>query len=138
MSSAWAPFPEVTHVIGRAQIDRYAELSGDYNPLHMDAELARAAGFADVIAHGPIGLQTVFAAVARWLGGDRLPAGVRVDVLYRGTVGIGDAITCRAVGLDDHAGDVVVRLRCADAADREILQALAVVPRHLAPKAGGA
>jgi 3-hydroxybutyryl-CoA dehydratase len=135
MSGGWAPFPEVTHTIGRAEIDRYAELSGDYNPLHMDPEFAAATPFGTVIAHGPIGLQTLFAAVAEWLGGDRLPPGVRVDVLYRAVVRIGDSVTCRAEALDDHAGDLVVRARCADQEGREVLQALVVVPRHLAPKA---
>jgi 3-hydroxybutyryl-CoA dehydratase len=68
--SGWRDFPEVTHVVGRAQIDRYAELSGDYNPLHMDPDFAAASQFGTVIAHGPIGLQTVFDAIARWLGVD--------------------------------------------------------------------
>lgn len=30
----------------------YARLSGDFNPVHMDPEHARGAGFADVIVHG--------------------------------------------------------------------------------------
>ncbi len=30
----------------------FASLSGDYNPVHMDAEHARSAGFGDVIVHG--------------------------------------------------------------------------------------
>ncbi|MDP6526166.1 MAG: SDR family oxidoreductase [Kiritimatiellia bacterium] len=33
-------------------IDRYAELTGDRNPLHMDAEFAREAGFRGRVAHG--------------------------------------------------------------------------------------
>jgi acyl dehydratase len=31
---------------------RYAEASGDHNPIHLDADQARAAGFPGVIAHG--------------------------------------------------------------------------------------
>jgi 3-hydroxybutyryl-CoA dehydratase len=135
MSGGWAPFLEVTHTVGRAQIDRYAELSGDRNPLHTDPAFARAAGFDDVIAHGPIALQTVFAAVGRWLGADPVPAGVRIDVLFRGPVGIGDAITCRGDGVDEHAGDVLVRVRCANQHGTEVLQALVIVPRSAVPRA---
>lgn len=33
-------------------IARYARASGDLNPIHLDRDAARAAGFASVIAHG--------------------------------------------------------------------------------------
>jgi acyl dehydratase len=35
---------------------RYAEASGDLNPLHLDPAFARAAGFDDVIVHGMLGM----------------------------------------------------------------------------------
>ena len=133
--SGWGELPEVTHVIGRAEIDRYAELSGDHNPLHMDPDFAAASQFGGVIAHGPIGLQTVFEAVARWLDVESPPPGVRVDVLFRGPVRLGDAVTCRGEEIQDHAGDVVVTARCRNQDGGEVLQALVVVPRHLAPRA---
>ncbi|QEC48096.1 hypothetical protein FSW04_11295 [Baekduia soli] len=135
MTTGWRAFPEVTHVIGRTEIDRYAELSGDYNPLHMDPEYAEATSFGSVIAHGPIGLQTLFEAVSTWMGGDGVPAGVRIDVIYRGPVRIGDAVTCRAEDVSDHAGDLVVQARCTNQDGGEVLQGLVVVPRHLAPRA---
>lgn len=134
MTPGWPPFPEVTHVIGRAEIDAYADLSGDFNPLHMDPEYAASTRFGTVIAHGPIGLQTLFEAVATWLGGDRLPSGVRIDVSYRGPVRIGDAVTCRAERVDDHAGAVTVLARCVNQEAAEVLQALVVVPRQAVPR----
>jgi 3-hydroxybutyryl-CoA dehydratase len=134
VSPGWRPFPEITHTVGRAEIDRYAELSGDYNPLHMDAEFAAGTPFKTNIAHGPIGLQTVFEAVAEWVGGDGVPPGVRVDVSYRGPVHIDDAVTCRVVGLADHAGDLVVSVVASNQRDEEVLQAIVLVPRHLAPR----
>lgn len=136
MSSAWREFPEVTHTIGRSEIDRYAEISGDHNPLHMDAEFVKSTPFETNIAHGPIGLQTIFEAVARWLGDAGVPPGVRVDVSYRGPVHIDDTVTCRAVGLADHAGDLVVTVSASNQRDEEVLQGLVLVPRHLAPRDG--
>lgn len=45
---------------------RYAEASGDHNPIHLDDEFARAAGLPGVIVHGlcslAIAVQTVLAA----------------------------------------------------------------------------
>ena len=132
---SWQAFPEATHTIGREQIDAYAELSGDYNPLHMDAEYAASTQFGAVIAHGPIALQTVFVAVTAWLGGDRLPSGVQVDASFRGPVRIGDSVTCRAESVEDHAGDVLVRARCVNQDGDDVLEALVVVPRLSAPRA---
>jgi 3-hydroxybutyryl-CoA dehydratase len=135
MSSRWAPFPELTHLVGREMIDAYAGISGDYNPLHMDAEFAAASQFGTVIAHGPIGLQVMFQAVAEWLGADGLPVGVLIDVAYRGPVRIGDRVTCSAGEPFAHAGDVVLQAECFNQDGDPVLQALIVVPRRLAPAA---
>lgn len=131
--TAWLAFPEVTHVVGRAEIDEYAQRSGDFNPLHIDAEYAAAGPFGAIIAHGPIGLQAFFEAAAAWFGGE-VPAGVVVDVAYRGPVRDGDAVTCRPLRIDEHAGAVVVHARCANQRDEEILQILLTCPRPLAPR----
>jgi acyl dehydratase len=40
-------------------IDRYAELTGERHPVHMDDEFARAAGFQGRIAHGLFGLALI-------------------------------------------------------------------------------
>jgi len=41
-------FPPIT----REQIQRYAEASGDFNPIHLDDEVAKGAGLPGPIAHG--------------------------------------------------------------------------------------
>jgi 3-hydroxybutyryl-CoA dehydratase len=129
-------FPEITHRIGRAEIDHYAEISGDYNPLHMDPEFAAGTPFQVNIAHGPIGLQTIFEATARWLGARGVPPGTRVDVSYRGPVRIDDAVTCRAEEVLDHAGDLVIRVKASNQREEPVLEALVILPRHLAPRHG--
>ena len=35
-----------------AEIDRFADLSGDHNPLHVEQSFARSKGFPDRVAHG--------------------------------------------------------------------------------------
>lgn len=136
MSAAWAEFPAVTHVVAGAQIGEYAERSGDFNPLHVDPDYAAAGPFGTVIAHGPIALQAFLEAAARWFGGE-VPAGVAIDVAYRGPVRVGDAVTCRATRLLEHAGDVLVLAECVNQHGDGVLEVLMVCPRHVAPRAPG-
>ena len=53
----------VVRPILRADLMRYAEASGDGNPIHIDREFARRAGFSDVFAQGML----VMAHLARSL-----------------------------------------------------------------------
>lgn len=85
----------VTDVVTQASIDAYAELSGDFNPLHVDAEVAAASEFGGTIAHGPVALQTLLRSLTEGLQVDALPAGSRLAVTYRAPVRPGDAVTAR-------------------------------------------
>ena len=55
---------ESTMIVSDEHIDLYAQMSGDYNALHMDEEYAATTMFGRRIAHGPIG----GALVARVIG----------------------------------------------------------------------
>jgi acyl dehydratase len=43
-------FAPVTYAVGREKVKEYALAVGESNPLHLDPEAARAAGYADVVA----------------------------------------------------------------------------------------
>ena len=43
-------YPPVTYAVGREKIREYAAAVGETNPLHLDLEAARAAGYADLVA----------------------------------------------------------------------------------------
>ena len=92
--------PEIADDVDQDVIDAYADLSGDYNPLHVDVEAGEAAGFGGTIAHGPIALQAFFRAATAWLGTDALPPGSSVKVTYRAPVRPGDRIRCVTRELD--------------------------------------
>jgi acyl dehydratase len=42
--------PPVTYAVGREKIREYARAVGETNPLHLDVEAARAAGYPDLVA----------------------------------------------------------------------------------------
>jgi acyl dehydratase len=60
---------EVTRVITREDIATYAQASGDTNPLHLDDDFARGAGFDGVIAHGMLTFGHLASALVGWSGG---------------------------------------------------------------------
>jgi acyl dehydratase len=43
-------FAPVTYAVGREKVREYARAVGETNPLHLDVEAARAAGYRDVVA----------------------------------------------------------------------------------------
>jgi acyl dehydratase len=43
-------YPPVTYAVGREKIREYARAVGETNPVHLDVDAARAAGYADVVA----------------------------------------------------------------------------------------
>lgn len=61
--------PTRTFRITRDDLARYAQASGDHNPIHQDEEVARSVGLPGVIAHGMLTLGLVGRAVAEWAAG---------------------------------------------------------------------
>ncbi len=61
--------PTQTFTITRADLVRYAEASGDHNPIHQDEEVARSVGLPGVIAHGMYTMALAARAVDGWFPG---------------------------------------------------------------------
>ena len=55
--------------ITRDDLRRYAEASGDHNPIHLDDDAARALGLPGVVAHGMLTSALAVGVVAEWAGG---------------------------------------------------------------------
>ncbi|UVE96259.1 MaoC/PaaZ C-terminal domain-containing protein [Dietzia sp. B32] len=67
--------PSRTLPISRDDLRRYAEASGDHNPIHLDDDAARALGLPGVVAHGMLTSALAIGVVAEWAGGaDRVVA----------------------------------------------------------------
>ncbi len=97
--------PEVHGVVTQDTINAYAEVSGDYNPLHVDPEFARTTEFGGTIAHGPLALCFVFQLFTRHLP-QGWPERSVVRATYLGPVRPGDQIVAR--------GQVVERTETAE------------------------
>lgn len=76
--------------VTRVQIARYAGAVGDFNPIHVDEEFARAAGMPSVIAHGPLTLTLAVDALVAQVGAAALR---RFDGRLRAPVLPGNTLT---------------------------------------------
>jgi 3-hydroxybutyryl-CoA dehydratase len=87
--------PALSRQVTREGIRRYAEASGDYNPIHLDEEFARATPFGGAIAHGMLVLAYLSEMMAAAFGHDWL-AGGRLKVRFRAPARPGDTLTIQA------------------------------------------
>ncbi len=103
-----------TFRITRADLVRYAEASGDQNPIHQSDEVAAEVGLPGVIAHGMLTLGLVGQAVAEWTD--------HAEVLE-----LGAKFTAPVVVPDtDEGAELVVQGTVKDVADGRISLALEV------------
>jgi len=90
-----APLIEVAQTIDKDQTYRYAEASGDRNPIHVDENIAKMAGLPGIIVHGLCTMAfTSKVAIDKLCGGD--PARLkRLHVRFSRPVLPGQTITTR-------------------------------------------
>jgi 3-hydroxybutyryl-CoA dehydratase len=104
---------ELTRVVGAADIDAFAEVSGDVNPVHLDEAYARTTTFGGRIAHGMLAAAYVSAVL-----GTRLPGPGAIylsqSLRFRRPVKIGDHVTARVTvkALDDKRGHATLETVC--------------------------
>ena len=126
-------FPAVTDRVTQDTIDAYADLSGDYNPLHVDAEVAARSEFGGTIAHGPIALHSFFRSLTAWLGVDALPPRTEIGITYRAPTRPGDEVTCVLRELTEADGFAAIDADCVTQAQTTVVSIRARVPVPAGP-----
>jgi len=87
--------PFVKPPITQEQLRRYADASGDYNPIHLDEQAAQKVGLDSVIAHGMLSMAFLGQFVNQQITG--IP-GARLEhlkVRFHNMVRLGDTLTCQ-------------------------------------------
>ena len=92
-------------------VQSFAEISGDYNPLHFDETFAASTKFGRLVVQGGLTTGLLHALVAMDMPG---PGTVFLSQNWRFTapVFIGDTITAKAEVMSVHATKPVTQLRC--------------------------
>ena len=100
-----------TRLITNQEVEAFATISGDLNPLHLDPEYATTTAFGECIAHGMLTGALISAAIAMQLPG---PGSVYLsqNIQFRAPVMLGDTLTVTLTVTDKHAKRPWVILHC--------------------------
>ncbi|MEP9355560.1 MaoC family dehydratase [Xanthobacter sp. KR7-65] len=115
----------VSLVAGPEAVARYAEVTRDFNPLHLDPEFAAQTSFGRPIAHGTLGLNLVIEALERTFG--TLPFDVRVDVRFIAPVPVGTTIRAGGKLTDEATGTYEIFVETASGA--RVVEGTCIVAR---------
>ena len=110
--------------IGRDDLQRFAEASGDSNPLHLDPVFAAKAGFEDVIVHGMLGM----ALLGRLLDEQIAPRTlVAFRARFRRIIKIDQPLLCRARLIGRTADTATLALQMLDPGRDVLIEGTAII-----------
>jgi len=89
----------VSKTVTMADIETFADVSGDYNPVHMDPEFASKTIFKQVIAHGLLTASYISTVFGMKMPG---PGAIYVSqtLNFKAPVKIGDEVLARVIVVD--------------------------------------
>lgn len=94
------------------EMSRFAELSGDYNPLHCDVAFARAQGFGERVVYGALLVAKISRLIGMELPGrDSLWTGLELQFVSPLLVGEGAIIKASVTHVSDATRSIELRLR---------------------------
>jgi acyl dehydratase len=111
---------ERSRLLTERYIELFTEISGDRNPVHYDAEVARASPFGEIIVQGGVTSAILNAVVAEELPG---PGSVflQLDLSFRAPARPGDTITGSVEVLEVREDKPITRLAVAVHRDDGVL-----------------
>jgi len=123
---------EMSRVVGVADIEAFAEVSGDNNPMHLDDDYAKATTFGERIAHGMLSASYISAILGTKLPG---PGAIYLSqsLRFRRPVKVGDLVVARATvkAMDTGRGHVTLDTVC-EVNGKTVVdgEALVIAPRR--------
>lgn len=122
---------ELVRTVDERAIELFAEVTGDNNPVHLDADFAATTPFKERIAHGMLSAGYISAVIGTKLPG---PGAIYISqqLSFRRPVKIGDEVTARATitAIDTDKARVTLETVCL-VGGKPVLtgEALIMVPR---------
>jgi len=100
---------EITKTIEQSDIDAFARVTGDHNPVHVDEEFAKTTRFGRRIAHGMLTASLISAVLANKLPGEG-SVYLGQTLKFVAPVFPGDEITARVTVLEIREDKPIVKL----------------------------
>lgn len=125
---------DLVRTVGEADIIAFAAVTGDNNPVHLDADYAATTSFGERIAHGMLSAGYISAVIGTQLPG---PGAIYLSqaLRFKRPVKIGDEVTARATitEIDEAKARVVLATVCLVNGKPVVEgEALIMVPRKAA------
>lgn len=112
--------PTVEKTFNQDDVNRYADASGDHNPIHVDPNFAAGSQFGRRIAHGMMIAASISEMMAQAFGQDWHKSG-RMKIRFRAPVFPGETVrasgTVRSVRQIEDATEVAVSVQVTKAND---------------------
>ncbi|MCL6560817.1 MAG: MaoC family dehydratase N-terminal domain-containing protein [Firmicutes bacterium] len=122
------PLPVREWYPNEMQFRQYAEVSGDFNPIHLDDAYARAAGLDGVIAHGMLIMAQVGAMLTDWMGDEGTLRSF--EARFENMVFAGERIECSGYIKDVCSNALICDLMVINSKREKVLSGSAVVTYH--------
>lgn len=101
------------HTVSEQDVQDFARVSGDYNPLHMDEEYAKQTQFGGRVAHGALSASYISAILGNDMPG---PGAIFTDLslAFKRPVRIGDTVTASAevIEMEEKTLRVTLAVKC--------------------------
>ena len=108
--------PLVKPPIMQEQLRRYAEASGDHNPIHLSEEAAHRVGLDSVIAHGMLSMAFLGQFIQQQIADNPQAYIANLKVRYVAMVRLGDTLTCHGVVgarfISPNSGHTSITIEC--------------------------
>ena len=119
---------EITKTIEQSDVDAFASVTGDYNPVHVDEEFAKTTRFGKRIAHGMLTASLISAVLANKLPGEG-SVYLGQTLKFVAPVFPGDEITARVTVKEIREDKAIVKLEsiCVNQRDEVVIRGEATV-----------
>jgi acyl dehydratase len=119
---------EITKTIEQADVDAFADLTGDHNPVHVDEEFAKTTRFGRRIAHGMLTASLISSVLANKLPGEG-SVYLGQTLKFVAPVFPGDTITARVTVKEIREDKPIARLEtvCRNQRDEIVIRGEATV-----------